>query len=85
MYASTPFILIPIILFLVICYYLKNYYMRTQRECVRLENISNSPIVSGFSETINDLPTIRAYKLQEKFVERQADIVSINKRNRIAR
>lgn len=84
-YASTPIILAPMAVFIACCFYLKAYYMRTQRECVRLENISNSPIVSGFSETINGLPTIRAYKLEAKFVDRQAGLVNTNKRNRLAR
>jgi ABC-type multidrug transport system fused ATPase/permease subunit len=35
-YASTPFILIPVALFLLICNKLKTYYMNSQRECVRL-------------------------------------------------
>lgn len=48
-YASTPLILIPMVFFVAGCYFFKGYYMKTQRECVRLENISNSPIVSGFS------------------------------------
>jgi hypothetical protein len=64
-YASTPWIIIPIIFFLIICYYFKNYYMTTQRECIRLESISNSPIVSGFNETMNGLPTLRAYNIEQ--------------------
>lgn len=50
-----------------------------------MENISNSPIVSGFSETINGLPTLRAYELEQKFVERQTNLVNVNKRNRMTR
>jgi ABC-type multidrug transport system fused ATPase/permease subunit len=62
-YASTPYVLIPIVVFLVICYRAQCYYMKTKRECVRLESVSNSPIVSGFTESIVALPTIRAYNL----------------------
>jgi ABC-type multidrug transport system fused ATPase/permease subunit len=84
-YASTIYVVIPILFFLIINYFLKAYYMKTQRECVRLENVSNSPIVSGFSETINGLPTIRAYHLESQFIDRQANLVNINKRNRMSR
>jgi ABC-type multidrug transport system fused ATPase/permease subunit len=84
-YASTVYVIIPIILFLVMNYYLKAYYMKSQRECVRLENISNSPIVSGFSEMMNGLPTIRAYRLENQFIDRQANLININKRDRMSR
>lgn len=30
-YASTPYILIPIAIFLFICFFFKNYYMKTKR------------------------------------------------------
>ena len=42
--------------------------MKTQRECVRLENITSSPIVSGFLSAINGIETIRAYNLEDKFL-----------------
>jgi len=45
--------------------------MKTQRDCVRLEKITTSPIVSGFLSTINGVSTIRAYNLEEKFLELQ--------------
>jgi ABC-type multidrug transport system fused ATPase/permease subunit len=84
-YASTPWILIPVFLFLLMCYSLKNYYMNTQRECIRLDNISNSPIVSGFNETIHGLPTLRAYNVEQQFLQRQSEFASVNKRNKTAR
>jgi ATP-binding cassette subfamily C (CFTR/MRP) protein 1 len=46
------------------CLRIKEYYMKTQREVVRLESISTSPIVSGFMSVINGLSTIRAYNLE---------------------
>lgn len=35
-YCSTAWVLIPIFVFLISCYFLKNYYMKPQRELVRL-------------------------------------------------
>lgn len=46
---SSAWFIIPIILYLLACYFLKNYYMRPSRACVRLENITKSPIVSCFT------------------------------------
>lgn len=84
-YASTPFVLVPIAVSLLICRRLQIYLMKSQRECVRLEGISNSPIVSGFSETMNGLPTIRSYKLEHSFMDKQVNLVNTNKRTRMAR
>ena len=39
-----------------------NYFRCTNREVKRLDSISKSPIYAHFSETLNGLPTIRAYK-----------------------
>jgi hypothetical protein len=74
----------PNLFFPDICYYFKNYYMNTQRECIRLESISNSPIVSGFSYTMNGLPTLRA-TISNNFLHRQSDLVTVNKSNRTAK
>lgn len=52
---------------------------------MRLENITSSPIVSGFLSTVNGIDTIRAYNLQEKFLEKQIERIEINKRLRITR
>jgi ATP-binding cassette subfamily C (CFTR/MRP) protein 1 len=59
--------------------------MKTQRECVRLDNITSSPIVSGFLSTINGIETIRAYNLEEKFLHMQIQKVDQNKRIRVTR
>ena len=63
-YASSPLVLIPIILVGITCSKLRVYYMKTRREVSRLSQINNSPIVSGAIAAINGLATIRAYGLQ---------------------
>ena len=52
---------------------------------MRLENISQSPIVTGFTSTVNGVATIRAYKLQVEFLNQQIEKVDLNKRARISR
>ena len=63
LYASTPFVLIPMLVVWYVCYRIQKYYLKTQRETVRLENITSSPIVSGFTSAVNGVGTIRAYNL----------------------
>jgi hypothetical protein len=38
-------------------------HVSNDRELQRLNNITKSPVLSHFSETLNGLPTIRAYGL----------------------
>ena len=63
LYASTPLVLVPMLVVCFICYRMQKYYLKTQRETVRLENITSSPIVSGFTSAVNGVGTIRAYNL----------------------
>lgn len=63
LYASTFYVLIPIFMVGMLCRVAIRYYLNSQRECVRLENITTSPIVSGFTSAVNGVATIRAYKL----------------------
>ena len=61
LYCTSVWIMIRIILFLGGCTVLKNYYMNPNRELVRLDGITKSPIISCFTEILNGVATIRSY------------------------
>ena len=44
------------------------YYMRTSTELQRLENVSQSPIFSSFTEALVGLDVIKAFDQQDKFI-----------------
>ena len=44
------------------------YYRRTSRELQRLDSISRSPIYTHFSETLNGVDSVRAYRVTERFI-----------------
>ncbi|KAJ8577547.1 hypothetical protein ON010_g1657 [Phytophthora cinnamomi] len=44
------------------------YFKQTSREVKRLEGVTRSPVFNLFGETLNGLHTIRAFKMQDKFV-----------------
>ncbi|GAA6024113.1 hypothetical protein JCM10207_003170 [Rhodosporidiobolus poonsookiae] len=44
------------------------YYLATSRELKRLESVTKSPVFASFSETLNGLSTIRAFRSQARFV-----------------
>ncbi|KAK1940423.1 ABC transporter C family member 12 [Phytophthora citrophthora] len=45
------------------------YFKQTSREVKRLEGVTRSPVFNLFGETLNGLHTIRAFRMQDKFVE----------------
>jgi ABC-type multidrug transport system fused ATPase/permease subunit len=75
LYASTMIVMVPIVGVGMICFWLLKYYLKSMRECVRLENITNSPIVSGFTSAVNGVATIRSYGLCSKFLQHQIERV----------
>ncbi|ETP52413.1 hypothetical protein F442_02568 [Phytophthora nicotianae P10297] len=45
------------------------YFKQTSREVKRLEGVTRSPVFNLFGETLNGLHTIRAFQMQDRFVE----------------
>ena len=64
-YTTTPFIIIPMVVIGYLANMLRKYYLKTQREVVRFEKSTNSPVVSGFLSTISGLSTIRAFRKED--------------------
>ena len=84
-YASSPWLILIVGVMLGICYLCQKYYLKSQRECKRLESITTSPIVSGFTSAVNGVGTIRAYQQSDVFMDKQIHLIDVNKRIRIAR
>ncbi|EAS00380.2 ABC transporter C family protein (macronuclear) [Tetrahymena thermophila SB210] len=79
-YSSSLYVLIPIFLFVVICRILQMYYMNSQREVVRLETLTRSPIISYFTEALNGLSSIRAFKQEDRFFQKHCKNIDENKK-----
>lgn len=75
---SSSISLIFIIPSLFIYYYYQKLYRDTSRELKRLDNLSKSPLVAQFSETLTGLTTIRAYGRQKMFIERNMSLLDNN-------
>ncbi|CAO2034161.1 unnamed protein product [Urochloa humidicola] len=54
----------------------KNCYLKTSRELTRLEGVTNAPVIDHFSETVLGAPTIRCFKKEKEFF--QKNLVGIN-------
>lgn len=75
---ATPlfsFFIIPIYL---VYRYIQKFYLNCSRELKRLESISHSPIFSCFSEVLEGVTTIRAYKCQNNFIKDNEDKINKN-------
>lgn len=67
--------LVPIMIFYVLA---QRYYIKTSRELSRLESTSRSPIYALFSETLDGLSTIRAYKSEKRLVDKNNKLLDDN-------
>jgi ATP-binding cassette subfamily C (CFTR/MRP) protein 2 len=79
-FASTPFLLIPIVGYLIFATFLQRKYMNCSRELYRLESISKSPILSYFGETVLGLPIIRSFNKQMHFLNNHAKNLDENRK-----
>jgi ATP-binding cassette subfamily C (CFTR/MRP) protein 1 len=64
---STPPIVIPLIVLLLLYYPIQNYYRHTFRELTRLEAVARSFVFSHFTESLDGAATVRAYDAQQRF------------------
>ena len=64
-----PWLIIPTIILAVVCYPMREYYVRTGRDLHRLDSIARSPVYNHLTATFDGLITIRAFKLELKCEE----------------
>lgn len=65
---ATPYFAVPLVPLGIGYYFVQDVFRASSRELKRLDAISRSPLYSHFGETLNGLPTIRAYKVQDRFI-----------------
>jgi ABC-type multidrug transport system fused ATPase/permease subunit len=57
---------------------IQRYYIPTSRELQRLESVTRSPIYANFSETLNGIVTVRAYRLGGHFTKLSDRMMEVN-------
>ncbi|KAJ3116514.1 hypothetical protein HDU96_009500 [Phlyctochytrium bullatum] len=65
---ATPLFAVPLAPLLGVYYFMQLIYRATSRELKRLDSVSRSPLYANFGETLTGLPTIRAYREQNRFI-----------------
>ena len=76
-----PWVLVILIPLLPAFWWVRRFYLRSSRQIKRLESVTRSPVYALFSSSLNGgLPTIRAFNVQEDFVELFLNRVDTNSR-----
>ncbi|CAF1087250.1 unnamed protein product [Adineta steineri] len=73
-------LLIPLV---PIFWILSHIYLKTSRQLKRLESITRSPIYTHFSSSLNGLVTIRAFKVEDDFLQSLTNKIDANTRSYI--
>lgn len=59
---------------------IQQLYSKSSREVKRVEALTRSPLFAHFSESINGISTIRAYKLEQQFIKHNEKLIDTNMR-----
>jgi len=78
---AAPLFGIALVPLLILYYFVQQYYRSTSRELKRIESITRSPIYTNITETLQGLPTIRAYDAQERFITYNQGLIDRNNRS----
>ncbi|TMW53931.1 hypothetical protein DOY81_000988 [Sarcophaga bullata] len=65
----TPWFMVVTVPVCLAYYAIQKFYRCSSRELQRIENATNSPVISHLSETIQGVTTIRAYNQESRFTE----------------
>ncbi|KAJ3296180.1 hypothetical protein HK104_001918 [Borealophlyctis nickersoniae] len=75
---ATPLFAAPLAPVLVLYYFAQKIYRAVSRELKRLDSLSRSPLYAHVGETLTGLPTIRAYREQNRFVKQNDAMIDTN-------
>jgi ABC-type multidrug transport system fused ATPase/permease subunit len=78
MAVSQPYIVIVIGVGIVVFYIIQRVFQRTAIDIQRLEALSRAPVYSHLTESMEGAASIRAYKVQKKFVRSNMNKVDAN-------
>ncbi|KAJ6665038.1 hypothetical protein lerEdw1_005269 [Lerista edwardsae] len=74
----TPVFLIALVPLAVICYFIQKYFRVASRDLQQLDDSTQLPLLSHFSETVEGLTTIRAFRYESRFKQKLLEYTDAN-------
>ncbi|MBN3275009.1 ABCC8 protein, partial [Polyodon spathula] len=74
----TPVFLIALVPLAVACYFIQKYFRVASRDLQQLDDSTQLPLLSHFSETVEGLTTIRAFGYEAKFRQKLLEYTDAN-------
>lgn len=63
------FLILPALLLVAFVMALREYYMKTARELLKLETVTRAPVIGHFSDSLKGMLLLRAHNMEDGFVE----------------
>ncbi|ELU04115.1 hypothetical protein CAPTEDRAFT_1666 [Capitella teleta] len=77
---GTPIFLVGVVPIIVIFLYIQRIYVNIVRQLRRIDSVKRSPVFAHFDESLSGLASIRAYRQQDRFLEKCDDLVDESQR-----
>ncbi|KAM6464847.1 ATP-binding cassette sub-family C member 8 isoform 3-T3 [Liasis olivaceus] len=74
----TPVFLIALVPLAIICYFIQKYFRVASRDLQQLDDSTQLPLLSHFSETVEGLTTIRAFRYESRFKQKLLEYTDSN-------
>uniref|UniRef100_A0A8D0C814 ATP binding cassette subfamily C member 8 n=1 Tax=Salvator merianae TaxID=96440 RepID=A0A8D0C814_SALMN len=74
----TPVFLIALVPLAVMCYFIQKYFRVASRDLQQLDDSTQLPLLSHFSETVEGLTTIRAFRYESRFKQKLLEYTDSN-------
>ncbi|KAG0327991.1 hypothetical protein BGZ99_006490 [Dissophora globulifera] len=81
---STPVFLLALPAFMVAVLVIQHYYLHSSRALKRIFHVSKSPIFQHFNETLGGVSTIRAMRVQDRFINGNVTRIDANMNAHVA-
>ena len=77
---TNPWVLLILIPLIPAVFWLRRFYIRSSRQIKRLESVTRSPIYNLFSSSLDGLTSIRAFNVQDDFLNMFIERIDTNSR-----
>ncbi|CAF1155388.1 unnamed protein product [Rotaria sp. Silwood1] len=78
---TNPWALLILLVFIPVVLWLRRFYIRSSRQIKRLENITRSPVYALFASSLDGLTSIRAFDVQDDFLNMFIERIDTNARS----